>query len=245
MGEKIRGHIRSNVIGYVALFIALTGTAYANHGFPDTISSEDIIDREVKTPDLALDSVGTGRIIDGGVRSADVLDNDLTGGDVANTDSLRSPEIGGLTGADVTDQSLTGADVLESTLTALDGHDSFAGECDPHSTTFIVCDELNFTLGRAMEISATFVYGFGTDGEVKPWGTCQTTLDGTPKDTDVSLRSEDDEDNSLGGTPIVDVMSLSAGSHTVGLECREDVPIDGRDFVARDIGISVVELGFD
>jgi hypothetical protein len=45
MGEKIRGHIRSNVVGFVALFIALGGTAWANH---EDIFSDDIVDGEAK-----------------------------------------------------------------------------------------------------------------------------------------------------------------------------------------------------
>ena len=58
------------------------------------------------------------------------------------------------------------------------------------------------------------------------------------------LDSEDDSDFNLGGTPIVDVMGLDAGTHTVGLRCGEILP-DTRDLVIRNIGISVVELGFD
>jgi hypothetical protein len=112
--------LRGNVLGLVAIFLALSGTAYATHpGGADTISSEDIIDAEVKGPDLALDSVGTGKIVDGGVRTADVLNNNLTGADVADTNSLSSPEIGGLGSADVTDQSLTGDDIDESTLSGV------------------------------------------------------------------------------------------------------------------------------
>ena len=45
-----------------------------------------------------------------------------------------------------------------------------------------------------MEISATFVYGFGTDGGDPPRGICKTTLDGADKDTDIVLWSEDDGD---------------------------------------------------
>ena len=129
-------------------------------------------------------------------------------------------------------------------LTPLDGHDSFDTVCDPGDSVFIVCDELTFTLGRPMEVSATFVYGFGTDGGVPPRGQCKTTLDGADKDTGIQLWAEDDSDFDLGGTPIVDVMGLDAGTHTVGLRCRESLP-DDSDIVIRNIGISVVELGFD
>ena len=57
MSGRIRQHIRSNVVGYVSLFVALSGTAYAIDGpLPgqNQVGSEDIINGEVKTPDLAL-----------------------------------------------------------------------------------------------------------------------------------------------------------------------------------------------
>ena len=39
-----------------------------------------------------------------------------------------------------------------------------------------------------MEVSATFVYGFGTDGGVPPRGVDpKTTLDGADKDTGIQL----------------------------------------------------------
>jgi hypothetical protein len=91
MGERIRGHIRSNLIGYVALFVALSGTAYA----ANTISSADIIDNEVRNQDirdgnvtaadLRTDSVSTAKIGDGQVRTVDVLNDDLTGADISES----------------------------------------------------------------------------------------------------------------------------------------------------------------
>jgi hypothetical protein len=47
----IRDHLRSNLIGYLALFVALGGsTAFA----ADTVFSEDIVNGQVKTNDIAL-----------------------------------------------------------------------------------------------------------------------------------------------------------------------------------------------
>jgi hypothetical protein len=52
MSKRIRAHLRSNVVGYIALFcFAMSGTAAALPG-TDTVDSGDIIDGEVKTPDL-------------------------------------------------------------------------------------------------------------------------------------------------------------------------------------------------
>jgi hypothetical protein len=105
VSSSIRGHLRSNVIGYLALFAALsTGTAYATHpGGADTISTEDIIN--------------------GQVAGADVADNTVTTNDINNTNGVRSADVrndllpnGGLRGEDIAANALSGADVDEATL---------------------------------------------------------------------------------------------------------------------------------
>jgi hypothetical protein len=75
------------VIACIALFVAMgTSTAYA----ANTIFSTDIVDGEVKTADLgdlsvttqklAFNSIGTGRIIDNTLTSADLKGADIKGG---------------------------------------------------------------------------------------------------------------------------------------------------------------------
>jgi hypothetical protein len=134
LGESIRGHIRSNVIGYVALFVALSGTAYAVDGplaGVNQVGSEDIIDAEVKTQDVANNAIGSGKIPDGAVRSADVADDTtgfaLTGTDIAD-DALTGADIAGksiltddigfatITGANISDGSITGADLATNAV---------------------------------------------------------------------------------------------------------------------------------
>jgi hypothetical protein len=81
---RTRSHIRGNAVGYVALFFALTGgVAWATHpGGADTIDSGDIINAEVKNKDIADNAIGTNKIVTGGVRSVDVLDEGLRGTDI-------------------------------------------------------------------------------------------------------------------------------------------------------------------
>jgi hypothetical protein len=52
--SRVRAHLRNNVVGYVALFFALSGgAAWATHpGGANTISTGDIIDGEVRQPDI-------------------------------------------------------------------------------------------------------------------------------------------------------------------------------------------------
>jgi hypothetical protein len=104
MAERIRDHIRSNVVGYVALFIALSGTAYAVDGpLPgqNQVGSQDIINSEVKSEDiggaqvrnsdLSFGAVTTGKIATGGVQTLDVFNNTLTGADVNEASLGRVP----------------------------------------------------------------------------------------------------------------------------------------------------------
>jgi hypothetical protein len=120
MQGRISNHIRGSVVGYVALFVVLSGTAYAVDGpLPgqDTVGSADIINQEVKAADvgagevrneeIAAEAVRTEEIGNGQVTGADVLDSSLTGGDVA---------FESLTGGDVAFDSLTGGDIDESSL---------------------------------------------------------------------------------------------------------------------------------
>jgi hypothetical protein len=146
--RAVSNHIRSNVVGYVALFIALSGTAYAVDGplaGTNTVGSADIINGEVQASDIGTSQVLSSEIAAGSVQAGDIglghvrsghVANDttshaLTGTDIANTNSLGSPEIGGLGSADIADnsitgfediqdQSISGTDVADNTLTADD-----------------------------------------------------------------------------------------------------------------------------
>ena len=77
MSTKLRKHLRGNAVGYVAVFIALSGTAIAVDGpnpGQNTIGSEDIIGNEVKS-----DDIGNGRIF-----NLDIADEVITGGKIKN-----------------------------------------------------------------------------------------------------------------------------------------------------------------
>ena len=93
----VRNHLRSNIVGYLALFVALSGTAVALPA-TDTVFSDDIVDGEVRTEDISDTN---------GVRSADIRDDDQNGGGLTAidlggdsvgrseiaTDGVGSPEI--------------------------------------------------------------------------------------------------------------------------------------------------------
>jgi hypothetical protein len=57
--RRITNHVRQNLVAYLALFVALTGTsAYA----AGTVFSEDIVNGEVKTPDLDAQAVTPSKL---------------------------------------------------------------------------------------------------------------------------------------------------------------------------------------
>jgi hypothetical protein len=65
LSSYIRSHIRNNIVGYVALFVALSGVAYATDGpLPgqNQVGSEDIIDTEVHAPDIKNGAVTSNKV---------------------------------------------------------------------------------------------------------------------------------------------------------------------------------------
>jgi hypothetical protein len=84
------------VVAYMALFVALGGTAYA----VNTVGSTDIIDGQVKSVDIG----------DGEVSSADVKNQDILSADVKDQ-SLTTFDVSTFLGADIVDGTLTGHDV--------------------------------------------------------------------------------------------------------------------------------------
>jgi hypothetical protein len=278
----VSDHIRSNVVGYAAVFIALSGTAYAVDGpLPgqDQVGSADIINGEVKNNDVGANSVTSGKVQDQTLTKSDLGSSsvgafEIDGNAFRNediraqfgqnfskaygipADAIQSDEIsdqtigsadlgpGSVGSSEAANDSLAGGDINESTLSALDGHDTFDDFCNPATTTFITCEQLTFTIGRRMQVLTIFNYGFGSGTSDFPSGACHTTLDGADSSPAIELRAPDQPFSSLGGIPVVDVVTLNAGTHTIGLRCQEQVP-DDRDIQIKHIRLAAVELGMD
>ena len=148
MSGRIRQHIRSNVVGYVSLFVALSGTAYAIDGpLPgqNQVGSEDIINGEVKAPDVGANAVRSAEVLDdtlggadiapGAISTSEVINGTLSASDLAsnsvgyaqiapdafNTEINDSGFFYGIAdnsiqSNEVSDNSLTGSDIAESSL---------------------------------------------------------------------------------------------------------------------------------
>ena len=147
MSAKIHGFIRHNILGLVAIFIALSGTAYAVDGpLPgqNQVGSEDIIEAEVQNADLGPSAVTGAKVFPSTLTGSDVAPSGLTGSDIA-ADSLTSSDIGAgaVASSEVADGSLGTAEFAASIPAARVARTSAQG-----ITSGIPSKRLNFTSER-------------------------------------------------------------------------------------------------
>src|SRR3954451_23893538 len=92
MGTRIRNHVRSNVVGYIAIFLfAMSGTAVALDG-SNTVFSDDIVNGEVKSADIGTSEVTSPDIANGTIASVDIAPGGVDTADVAD-DAIHSEQI--------------------------------------------------------------------------------------------------------------------------------------------------------
>ena len=115
--SRVITHLKTSIVGYLALFMVLSGTAYA----ANTVFSADIVDGEVKSVDVADNGLASVDVTNNSLTGADVTDNSLSGSDIT-TNSLTGSDVANssLSGTDVLNNSLTGTDIAESTLSVRD-----------------------------------------------------------------------------------------------------------------------------
>ena len=205
--SKIRTHLRGNVVGYIALFVALSGTAYAVDGpliGKNTVGSEDIINDEVYSRDVRNGQILSADVRDdtlpnGGLGGADIANAALTGQDVAD-DTIGSSDVSGIWGPDVADGGLTGNDIQTGSLTGIDISNN--------------------------SINADDVFGLRGDDDIE---------DGSLAGVDVrngSLTGADLEDNSVGTLDVKDG-SLSGWDIANGSLRGDDIDEDSLELGCR------------
>jgi hypothetical protein len=98
VSSSISTHIRSNVVGYVAVFLALGGVTYAAGLQPNSVRSKHIVDGQVKSTDLgngsviaskvAPDSLGGEQIDEASLAGSYRLPQSCTNGQVAKSNGV-------------------------------------------------------------------------------------------------------------------------------------------------------------
>ncbi|MET0128321.1 MAG: hypothetical protein ABW249_07010, partial [Solirubrobacterales bacterium] len=68
LSSRIRRHLQSHVVGYLALFVALSGTALARPG-QKTVKGKDLANAAVQKRAIAGGAVGWGNLAGGAVSS--------------------------------------------------------------------------------------------------------------------------------------------------------------------------------
>jgi hypothetical protein len=146
VGTRIARFLGKNVLAVIAIFLALSGTAYA--GFivnsnsdiaPDTVSGHNppsgdhsnLIDASVTTQDLASSGVTTGKLANGAVTSLKIANGAVVGfkvsDDAITTSKLADGAVttskladGSVTHAKLSANSVTGGNVSNNSLTLSD-----------------------------------------------------------------------------------------------------------------------------
>jgi hypothetical protein len=100
------------VISCLALFMALTGSAFAVGIAKNTVRSPQIVDGTIRTTDLRDNSVAAGKIAPDAVDTTEIAENGVDSSDVA-PESLTSADLGpaSVASSEVADQSLTTNDL--------------------------------------------------------------------------------------------------------------------------------------
>jgi len=92
------------VVAYLALFVALGGTAYAANEF----TGRNIVNGSIKSVDLGANSVNGAKVVNNSVKGADVLESSL--GTVPRASSVVPGAIGGL---ELADDAVTPAELAQ------------------------------------------------------------------------------------------------------------------------------------
>jgi hypothetical protein len=117
MLARIRSHFMRQPVAYLALFVALGGTsAYA----ANTIGSDDVIDDSLRSEDIKNGTLRGGDLATNTIGSTRIVDDTLTADDIKNgTIGASDVAANSLGGGRIADNSLKGADIDEGSLSGL------------------------------------------------------------------------------------------------------------------------------
>ena len=186
MASRVRNHIRSNVVGYIAIFLfAMSGTAVALDG-SNTVFSDDIVNGEVKAADIGTGEVGPADILDGGVHAAELSANSVDASKIATN---------GVGIAEISTDAVGTAEIADNSIRTNDVRDGTLGVNDL-GTGSVASDEIADETVTGADLAGT---GEGTNG----FNGDQEIIDGTITGFDIGV-------DQISGSEIADG-SLTAG----------------------------------
>ena len=262
--SRIRDHIRSNVVGYIAIFMfAMGGTAYATHpGGANTISSGDIQDNQVFSADVRNDTLAGGGLVSadvrndtqtspaGGLGAVDLKPSSVGTSEVA-LDSLGAGDLApsSVGTSEVAINSLGAGDLASSSV----GTDEVAADSleagDLASSSVGDSEVLNGSLGTA-EFSSSIpaAYVGQTTGQSIPDGIATTLAFNTESSGsaaggyDTASMHDNVTDNSRLTAPVTGIYDVTAGvAWAPGTGRRELFVLKNGSLIADDdrAGVSV------
>jgi hypothetical protein len=269
MSKRIHAHVRSNVVGYIALFcFAIGGTAFAIDGpLPgvNQVGSEDIINGEVQTADLGQAGVTVGKLASESVNSAKVVNGSLTGTDIAGdgigafdindnafrTEDIRAQFTGFGKAYGIPANAIQGDEISDATVTRADLNaeaEGPAGFQKADDDTGIICNDM--CAEGSITLPAGF-YAIFANLRVLQFDEDETLLrvecelnDGGTRFA-VALFKVSGETGGLGVRPTVATISaqgvrLLTSARTLDFNCEDD---DIGNVHGADLQITAIKLG--
>jgi len=225
MSKRIHEHLRSNVVGYVAIFLfAVGGTAYATHpGGVNTISSADIINGEVKSVDVGTGEVQSVDIAASGVASSDIAD------DAVNQAKILS---GAVRSDEIANNAVGTTEVLDASLGAGDLGPASVGSDEVADDTLAAADLAPNSVGTSeiqdQTVTGTDLAGTGFGGN--GFNGDEEIIDGTITGFDIGanqLGGGHIADDNLGGADIVESSLVTNNVSNLDFGgCTADVHVD-------------------
>ena len=149
LSARVGNHIRGHVVGYVALFVALSGVAYADDGplaGQNTVGSADIINAEVYAQDIRPDAVGSGKVADNSLTAADLAAQSVRFGELASS-AFYAPDIAplprGIASYGIPINAIQGSEIQSDTIRRSDlaaSAEAPAGFSFSDNDTGIICN---------------------------------------------------------------------------------------------------------
>jgi hypothetical protein len=185
MAGRVSGYLRNNVIGLVALFVALSAGAYAAALPRNSVKSKQIKAGAVKESDLAANSVTGEKVVDDSLTGADVNEASLqlpavqgpvgpqgpagpstgaAGGDLTGTYPDPLIASGAVDSANVAPDSLAGAAINEAGLDASVLQSRVGDSCPANEAVRAVAEDGSVTCESSISGPPTGVAGSDLQG---------------------------------------------------------------------------------